>query len=268
MRSPLSGESPKDIFRGASSDLLAALLFFAFAFLALILFLFDRSETILLWPLSACLFTAAWYGLDFLASTTSTMTALQQSLLGILLGGMLYGLWLVTWWAYLGLQRFRWIRNAIAIWLIAALILELPLMARLYGANVRPVVFPLLSPTFNIALGTSILLLLIIVFLGVAASNAGHLAGPSGHLLPQLSPASSRLAAAAYLSLLVPCWNPRGPASDRRMLYVGVLLLRPPASFPQLAAAATGHGGRCTPGPGRAAALDSGGAPPHSRVPH
>jgi hypothetical protein len=155
-----------DIFRGASSDLLAALLFLAFAFLVLILFLFDRSETILLWPLSACLFTAAWYGLSFLISTTNAMTALQGEMLGILLGGILYSLWLVTWWAYLGLQRFRWIRNAIAVWVIAALTLELPLMARLYGPNTGPVAFQLLSAAFDLALGTSVLLLLLIVFLG------------------------------------------------------------------------------------------------------
>ena len=155
-----------DIFRGALSDLLAALLFLAFAFLFLILFLFDRSETILLWPFSACLFTAAWYGLSFLTTTTNAMSALQHNLLSILLSGILYSLWLVTWWAYLGLQRFRWIRNAIAIWLVAALILELPLMARLYGPNAGPVVLQLLSGTFAIALGTSVLLLLVIVFFG------------------------------------------------------------------------------------------------------
>jgi hypothetical protein len=155
-----------DIFRRASSNLLAALLFLAFALLVLILFFFDRSETILLWPFSACLFTAAWYGHGFLVSTTNAMSALQGELLGILLGGILYALWLVTWWAYLGLQRFRWIRNAIAIWLTAALILELPLMARLYGPNAGPVVLQLLSTTFDIALGTSVLLLLLIVFFG------------------------------------------------------------------------------------------------------
>jgi hypothetical protein len=163
---PIWRVAQDDSFRGALSELLTALFFLAFAFLVLILFLFDRSETILLWPSIACLFTAAWYSLSFLISTTNAMTALQGELLGILLGGILYALWLVTWWAYLGLQRLRWIRNAIAIWLIAALILELTLMVRLYGPNAGRVVLQLLSAAFNMALGTSVLLLLLIVFFG------------------------------------------------------------------------------------------------------
>ena len=131
----------QDIYRSSSSALLATILFLAFAFLVLMIYLFDRTERLLLWPLGASLATAAWYGLVFLGNTTYMVTGLQENVISIVLASIFLGLWLMTWWSYCGLQQKRWIANAMGIWVLWVLATEMPLQILLYSGNVPPVVF-------------------------------------------------------------------------------------------------------------------------------
>ncbi len=156
----------QDIYRSSSSALLATILFLAFAFLVLMLHLFDRTERLLLWPLGASLATAAWYGFAFLGNTTYVATGLQENVLSIVLASIFLGLWLMTWWSYCGLQQKRWIANAIGIWVLWVLATEMPLQILLYGGNVPPVVFAAHTADL-ISVGSAFVILLIsIVYLG------------------------------------------------------------------------------------------------------
>lgn len=101
------------IYRLNSSALLGGLVFLAFAFLILMLYVFDRTEKILFWPLAACGLNAMIYAIIFIASTTQLVTNLQESVLVGVAAPISVGLWLMTWWAFFGLQDKKWIRNTI-----------------------------------------------------------------------------------------------------------------------------------------------------------
>jgi hypothetical protein len=146
-----------------SSALASALLFGLFTLLILMLYVFDRTETIVLLPLAACALSAIFLLLTFLTNTSQFLTTLQFSYLLVVLVATFRGLWLLTWWAYFGLQNRKWIRNlvfVIALWSIASgLLFE---FVSLRGTNL-PHSFFLINSVNNTLLSAATLLLLVLV---------------------------------------------------------------------------------------------------------
>jgi len=102
-----------DDLRGFSSVLASAFLYLGFTLLILMLYVFDRTETIALWPLGACAVAALFYFLLFSSGFTFLIAQLQYSLISVVLIRVFSCLWLITFLAYFGLQAMKWIRNAI-----------------------------------------------------------------------------------------------------------------------------------------------------------
>jgi hypothetical protein len=99
-------------YRRLASALASVMLYFLFALLTAMIFAFNRSEKILLWPLSASLFEVLKFALIF-STTQSWMSEVRLEVL-ILFTRVVAGcLWLLTWCAYLDLQRTRWLLKTI-----------------------------------------------------------------------------------------------------------------------------------------------------------
>ena len=100
--------------RRIASSLAAALLYFIFALLIAMLFAFNRSDKVLLWPLSASVLAFIQFALIFSTNARWMSEVRLEGLIGFadLVAGYL---WLLTWWAYFGLQRTRWLFNTILI---------------------------------------------------------------------------------------------------------------------------------------------------------
>jgi len=103
----------EETYRNISSQLAAGVSFFVFALLILMLYVFDRNEAILLWPLGACVITSLWYLFLFLSRATELFPLTQSSPLNYLFVVASMVFWLMTWRVYFGLQQLLWLRNAI-----------------------------------------------------------------------------------------------------------------------------------------------------------
>ena len=131
--------------RAAVSSILAdSAMYFVFGFLVLMLYFFDRTEKILLWPITACFASAVGLAILFFSLTTQWMSALQQAVVLSALNPIVVGLWLVTWLVYFGLADNKWLRNIIVsliVWLgSTGLIFEILLLRgtvshRVFAAN-------------------------------------------------------------------------------------------------------------------------------------
>lgn len=113
----------ENMFKRSSSLLGSGLIFLLFTLFVLMLYVFDRAETILLWPLTAGAAITLFLFLVFSENTSTLATSLQYSLVTSVLGPIFTGLWLMVWLAYFGQQSRKWIRNAIFVvilWDIAA----------------------------------------------------------------------------------------------------------------------------------------------------
>jgi Stage II sporulation protein E (SpoIIE) len=88
------------------SALVAALVWSLFALLIAMLFAFNRADKILLWPLAACIFNVFFTSL--VVSTNAPWLPYER-LDALLEFSSTTGwyLWMLTWWAYFGLQRRR-----------------------------------------------------------------------------------------------------------------------------------------------------------------
>lgn len=109
--------------RRIASALAAALLYFTFVLLIAMLFAFNRSDKILLWPLSASVLAVIRFALIFSTNARWMSEVRLEGLIGFtnLASGYL---WLLTWWAYFGLQRTRWLFKtilALGVWNLATL---------------------------------------------------------------------------------------------------------------------------------------------------
>jgi hypothetical protein len=105
--------------RAVSSIVADSAMFFAFGFLILMLYFFDRAEKILLWPISACFSIAAMLAILFFSLTTQWLSALQQAIVLSVLTPTSIGLWLMTWLVYFGLEDHKRLRNiivAVVLW--------------------------------------------------------------------------------------------------------------------------------------------------------
>lgn len=99
-------------YRRLASALAAALIYFFFALLIGMMFAFNRSEKILLWPLAACILNMIFDGLIFSTNARWLSEAHLKALIGFATTISWY-FWMLTWWAYFGLQRRRWLFNTI-----------------------------------------------------------------------------------------------------------------------------------------------------------
>ena len=155
-----------------SSAAVSTLFFGLFTLLILMLYFFDRTETILLLPLAACAFSTIFLLQVFLSNISQFFTALQVSYLSLVLASTFRGLWLLTWWAYFGLQGRKWIRNlvfVIAFWsILSGLLFEFVSMS----ATHLPHSFFLINSINNVSLSAATLLLLVLVaWLGIRQSQ-------------------------------------------------------------------------------------------------
>jgi hypothetical protein len=106
-------------YRAVSSIVADSVMYFAFGFLILMLYIFDRTEKILLWPISACFAVGAVLAILFFSLTTQWMSALLQAIVLSALTPLSIGLWLMTWLMYFGLGDRKWLRNiilAVIVW--------------------------------------------------------------------------------------------------------------------------------------------------------
>ncbi|MES2221205.1 MAG: SpoIIE family protein phosphatase [Acidobacteriota bacterium] len=92
-----------------------SVVYFVFGFLILMLYFFDRTEKILLWPIGASFATGVGIALLFLGLTTQWISALQQAIISSVLNPIAIGLWLMTWLVYFGLKDYKWLRYTIAV---------------------------------------------------------------------------------------------------------------------------------------------------------
>jgi hypothetical protein len=156
----------EEAYRVGSSLLATAILYFAFALLILMLYAFDRTETILLWPLAACVLAGISYALIFLLGTMQVMTAQTGNTLLSVSFSIFSGLWMMTWWTYFGLQDKKWIRNTIGVlvlWFIAESVLFEIL---LFGGSASPRVFAAHTVSELATDAAELVLLILIAYFG------------------------------------------------------------------------------------------------------
>jgi hypothetical protein len=108
-------------YRRLSSALAAALMYFFFALLTGMMFAFNRREKILLWPMSACLLSVIYAVLIFSTNAKWLSFVHLQALIDFAVTTAWY-LWMLTWWAYFGLQHKRWLQKIIIVLGIVELI--------------------------------------------------------------------------------------------------------------------------------------------------
>ena len=105
----------ESMFKRSSSLLASGLIFLLFTLFVLMLYVFDRAETILLWPLAAGAAITLFLFLIFSENTSTLATSLQYSLVASVLSPIFSGLWTMVWLAYFGQQGRNWIRNTIFV---------------------------------------------------------------------------------------------------------------------------------------------------------
>ncbi|MGC2160553.1 MAG: SpoIIE family protein phosphatase [Silvibacterium sp.] len=105
----------EDQYLQSSSLIVNFLIYLLFTLLILMLYVFDRTERILLLPLAACACSALDMLISAFSNTSMHLTAIQQVYAGAIIIAAFRALWAITWWAYFDLQQKKWIRNAIIV---------------------------------------------------------------------------------------------------------------------------------------------------------
>ena len=152
-------------YRVLSSGLATAILYLALALLILMLYAFDRTETILLWPLAACVLGGMLFA-TFLLDTTQVMTEQQGYILAGVESSIFFGLWLMTWWTYLGLQDRKWIRNTIGVLVLLNIAVSLLFEILLFGGSASRNVFVANTVSGFVTDAAVFLLLILIAYFG------------------------------------------------------------------------------------------------------
>ncbi|HET7101498.1 MAG TPA: hypothetical protein VFJ52_10140, partial [Terriglobia bacterium] len=151
-----------------SSVLSSVVLLVGFSLLIFMLYIFDRTETMILWPLAASVFSVLFLCAIAFSAYSLALTALQNSLLQNVLVPVSVGLWLMTWLVYYGLSAKKWIRTAIlalVCWDIFFGLLFETLTLR--GRNIPHSVFTAFRTTDVISDAVNIALLVLIAFYGI-----------------------------------------------------------------------------------------------------
>jgi hypothetical protein len=101
-------------YRRLASALAASLMYFSFAVLIAMMLAFSRNDKILLWPLTACVLSMIYASLIFSTNGRWLSEARLEALIDFAVTAAWY-VWMLTWWAYFGLQRRRWLFNTIVV---------------------------------------------------------------------------------------------------------------------------------------------------------
>jgi hypothetical protein len=101
-------------YRRLASAFVMALLYFLLASLIAMMFTFSRTDNILLWPLAACVLYMIHNALIFSTNAQWTSEMRMEALISFVVTVGWY-VWMLTWWAYFGLQRRRWLFNVIVV---------------------------------------------------------------------------------------------------------------------------------------------------------
>ncbi|MFZ0663494.1 MAG: SpoIIE family protein phosphatase [Acidobacteriaceae bacterium] len=165
----------QDSITSVSSILASAFLFLVFTLLILMLYAFDRTETILLWPLGACAVATLFYFLLFSSGATFLLTQLQYSLISAVLIPVFECLWLVTFLIYFGLQARKWIRNTIFVVFLWSMAIELSFQVlTLGGPRIPHFVFTASAVSGYAVAAAIVLLLALIAYFGIRRSHRTH----------------------------------------------------------------------------------------------
>lgn len=101
-------------FRRLASALAAVFIYFFFALLIAMMFAFNRTEKLLLWPLAACVLQLIFVSLVFSTNARWMSEVRLQGLINFASTTTWY-VWMLTWLAYLGLQSRRWLFKTIVV---------------------------------------------------------------------------------------------------------------------------------------------------------
>ncbi|MHB1936631.1 MAG: PP2C family protein-serine/threonine phosphatase [Acidobacteriaceae bacterium] len=157
----------EEMYRVLSSVLATAILYFAFALLILMLYAFDRTETILLWPLAACVLGGISYALIFLLGTTTQVMTMQQGYLLVdVTLSIFLGLWLMTWWTYFGLHDMKWIRNIVGVLVLWDIAVSVFFQILLFGGSASHRVFAANTVSELATAAAELVLLISIAYFG------------------------------------------------------------------------------------------------------
>ncbi|HEX4022520.1 MAG TPA: SpoIIE family protein phosphatase [Acidobacteriaceae bacterium] len=155
-------------YRSSSSILLSALIYILFTLLILMLYVFDRTETDLLWPLAACALSAIFLLLVFFTNTTLLFTATEQTLAGAVMIATFVALWAITWWIYFGLAKKKWIRNAILVVALCGMVMDILYTVLTFsGTSVPHSVFAAYQISRTITSAAMVILLILIAYFGI-----------------------------------------------------------------------------------------------------
>jgi hypothetical protein len=186
----------EELYRGESSAFATGIMNLAFALLILMLYAFDRTETILLWPLGACVLGGLVFGPFVFVSSTQAMTMQQLTIAQSLTLRLCLGLWLMTWWTYFGLQDRKWIRNAIGVLVVWNIATSLLFPILLFGGDASHGVFVADTLTNYAGAAAEIVLLVLIAYFGWRRpQRAGWplFLALCFYILPDLQPGLDRL---------------------------------------------------------------------------
>ncbi|HTW46021.1 MAG TPA: SpoIIE family protein phosphatase [Acidobacteriaceae bacterium] len=155
-------------FQETASIIFNFLIYLLFTLLILMLYVFDRTERILLLPLAACAFS----GINMLVTVFGNMSTLFTAILEVYAAAVLISLfralWAITWWMYFGLQQKKWIRNAIIV--VAALDTAVELLFPFLttsGPRAPHFIFTAYSVSGYLTDAAVVVLLILIVYFGI-----------------------------------------------------------------------------------------------------
>ncbi|HET9086001.1 MAG TPA: PP2C family protein-serine/threonine phosphatase [Acidobacteriaceae bacterium] len=156
----------EEMYRVQLSGVAAAILYVALGLLILMLYAFDRAEKILLWPLAACALGVLLHSLWFYGLNTQAMTESQLSILDGVESFIFFGLWLMTWWIYFGLQERKWIRNTIGVLVLSNIAVFSLLDILMFGGSASHAVFLAYTTIAFSNSATTLVLLISIAYFG------------------------------------------------------------------------------------------------------
>ncbi len=156
----------EDQYRAICSAAVWGFVFFVAALLALMLYAFDRTESILLWPLAACVLNGAFLCIYFADAAAQWMPQLQASILNDVLLNLAMGFWLATWCAYFRLGSRKWLRNAVVALVLWRIATDLLFQFLLLGGHASRTVIAAFPVNSIAASWAELLLLALIAWFG------------------------------------------------------------------------------------------------------
>jgi hypothetical protein len=150
-----------ELLRAYAPRPVEATLFLLLAVVAFSLILFDRSDRVYLWMGTAFLLSSITFALTTIGSWTQWMSYVAITRIGdVVVGPLLFAVWIMVWWTWFRLHRPAWLPRAVAV-LTAVYMLSTMLAENLFFV---PVPFSLASTFQTATLILRILLLILLVW--------------------------------------------------------------------------------------------------------